>query len=203
MNLNKASTTTTTSPSLISKTEAITSAGNKKAVSQHERTTRCDCNGLPALLHSLPIAASASNSILDINEHGSLEQLLDNLNNQVVTTMAKLKARQPQEEDDDKDEDEQSITAVTLLSASLSRVSYTSLAATLLPAAKAMATSSKRNVRFVCDDESMDHSSSSTSANKQDNIDDRKKKRIKLSRRNSVVIRDDAQLSRISNLMKN
>ena len=204
--MNSTTTTTNkTSTSLTNKTNAKTSARIKKAMmSKHEptHTARCDCNRLPSLLHSLPIVTSSladtsNSSIFDINEHySSLEKLLD--------------------DDDDKDEN-------TLLPASLSKGLYRLSTATLIPAAEAkpiLTSSKKRNVRFVCDhDESTNKhhaqyssSSSATSAaannnnNKQDkNIDKnrKKQKRRKVQRRNSVVIRDVAQLSRITDLMKN
>ncbi|OEU18221.1 hypothetical protein FRACYDRAFT_236492 [Fragilariopsis cylindrus CCMP1102] len=203
--MNSTTTTTNkTSTSLTNKTNAKTSARIKKAMmSKHEptHTPRCDCNRLPSLLHSLPIVTSSSastsnSSIFDINEHySSLEKLLD--------------------DDDDKDEN-------TLLPASLSKELYRLSTATLVPTeAKPILTSSKkRNVRFVCDhDESTNKhyqyssSSSATSAannnnnnNKQDKSIDKnrkKQKRRKVQRRNSVVIRDVAQLSRITDLMKN
>jgi hypothetical protein len=205
--MNSTTTTTNkTSTSLTNKTNAKTSDRIKKAMmSKHKptHTARCDCNGLPSLLHSLPIVTSSSaststSSIFDINEHySSLEKLLD-------------------DDDDVKDEN-------TLLPASLSKGLYRLSTATLVPAAEAkpiLTSSKKRNVRFVCDhDESTNkhhqYSSSSlaTSAannnnnnNKQDkNIDKnrKKQKRRKVQRRNSVVIRDVAQLSRITDLMKN
>ena len=201
--MNSTTTTTKTSTSLTNKTNAKTSARIKKAMmSKHEptHTARCDCNRLPSLLHSLPIVTSSladtsTSSIFDINEHySSLEKLLD--------------------DDDDKDEN-------TLLPASLSKGLYRLSTATLVPAAEAkpiLTSSKKRNVRFVCDhDESTKHhaqyssSSSATSAannnnNKQDKSIDKnrkKQKRRKVQRRNSVVIRDVAQLSRITELMKN
>jgi hypothetical protein len=203
--MNSTTTTTTkTSTSLTNKTNAKTSARIKKAMmSRHKptHTSRCDCNRLPSLLHSLPIAKSSSasisnSSIFDINEHySSLEKLLD--------------------DDDDKDEN-------TLLPASLSKGLYRLSTTTLVPTAEAkpiLTSSKKRNVRFVCDhDESTNEhhaqyssSSSATSTannnnNKQDkNIDKnrKKQKRRKVQRRNSVVIRDVAQLSRITELMKN
>ena len=201
--MNSTTTTTNkTSTSLTNKTNAKTSARIKKAMMskhEHTQTARCDCNGLPSLLHSLPIVTSSladtsNSSIFDINEHySSLEKLLD--------------------DDDDKDEN-------TLLPASLSKGLYRLSSATLVPteAKPILMSSRKRNVPFVCDhDESTKHhaqyssSSSATSAannnnNKQDkNIDKnrKKQKRRKVQRRNSVVIRDVAQLSRITELMKN
>ena len=202
--MNSTTTTTNkTSTSLTNKTNAKTSARIKKAMmSKHEptHTPRCDCSRLPSLLHSLPIVTSSladtsNSSIFDINEHySSLEKLLD--------------------DDDDKDEN-------TLLPASLSKGLYRLSTATLVPAVEAkpiLTSSKKRNVRFVCDhDESTNKhhaqyssSSSATSAaannnnDKQDkNIDRKKQKRRKVQRRNSVVIRDVAQLSRITDLMKN
>ena len=201
--MNSTTTTTNkTSTSLTNKTNAKTSARIKKAMmSKHEptHTARCDCNRLPSLLHSLPIAISSSatststSSIFDINEHySSLEKLLD--------------------DDDDKDEN-------TLLPASLSKGLYRLSTATLVPTAEAkpiLTSSKKRNVRFVCDhDESTKHhhysaSSATSNANNNNNKQDKnidknrkKQKRRKVQRRNSVVIRDVAQLSRITDLMKN
>ena len=202
--MNSTTTTNKTSTSLTNKTNAKTSARIKKAMMskhEHTQTARCDCNGLPSLLHSLPIvtsslASTSNSSIFDINEHySSLEKLLD-------------------DDDDVKDEN-------TLLPASLSKGLYRLSTATLIPAAEAkpiLTSSKKRNVRFVCDhDESStkhhqySSSSSATSAaatsnNKQDKTIDKnrkKQKRRKVQRRNSVVIRDVAQLSRITELMKN
>jgi hypothetical protein len=199
---NKASTRTTTSPRslIINKTEAPASTGNGKqsGVSKREHSTvRCGCdyNGLSSLLQSLPTTLGSSNRILDINnEYGSLEQLLDN-------------HEEEEEEEEVQDEDKQPIDAAKLLSASLSKVSYISPATSsaLTPAAKSILSPSKRkNVGFVCDDDSIHHSLSSSSSAKQDsNIHNRKKKRMKFSRRNSVVILDNAQLSQFTDTTKN
>jgi hypothetical protein len=193
---NKASTRTTTSPRslIINETEAPASTGNGKqsGVSKREHSTArcgCDYNGLSSLLQSLPTTLGSSNRILDINnEYGSLEQLLDN------------HEEEEEEEEEVQDEDKQPIDAAKLLSASLSKVSYISPATSsaLTPAAKSILSPSKRkNVGFFCDDDSIHHSLSSDS-----NIHNRKKKRMKFSRRNSVVILDNAQLSQFTDTTK-